>query len=63
MLYVWAVQAERVCSLEVEYIGWKANGLDVQVLRGCGDGGSGLKFTWANPLATLAVMEPVVPEV
>src|SRR4029079_15637586 len=54
-LYEWAAHGTRVCSLEVEYIGWKAYGVCVHV------DAVGSKLTWAKPLATLAVIEPVSP--
>src|SRR5437773_6943140 len=51
-LYEWAAHGTRVCSLEVAYIGWNAYGLCEQVSA------SGSKLTWANPLSTLAVIDP-----
>jgi hypothetical protein len=41
-----------VCSLAFEYMGRNAYGVWVQVAA------FGSKFTWANPLATLAVIDP-----
>src|SRR3954471_9341656 len=57
MLYECAAQGTLVCSLEVEYIGWNAYGDWLQVAA------FGSKLTWANPLATLAVIEPDWPVV
>src|SRR5258705_10830290 len=51
-LYECAAQGTRVCSLDVEYIGWNAYGVCVHV------DAVGSKFTWAKPFATLAVIEP-----
>src|SRR5215471_3287369 len=51
-LYEWAAQGTRVCSLDVEYIGWKAYGAAEQEVA------LGSKFTCWKPLAMLAVMEP-----
>src|SRR5260370_35450117 len=45
----------RVCSDEVEYIGWKLYGILVQLVP------VGSNLTWPNPLAALAVMDPVCP--
>ena len=45
-----------MCSLDDEYIGWKAYGRLLQVAA------VGLKMTWPNWLATLAVIEPCCPE-
>src|SRR5258708_1944399 len=45
----------RVCSDEVEYIGWKLYGMLVQLVP------VGSYWTWPNPLAALAVMDPVCP--
>jgi hypothetical protein len=50
-----AAHGTRVCSLEVEYIGWNAYGVWLQVAA------FGSKLTWANPLATLAVIDPDWP--
>src|SRR5579859_584293 len=47
----------RVCSEEVEYIGWKSYGRSVQLVP------VGSYWTWPNPLAALAVMDPVSPVV
>src|SRR5215471_19690086 len=54
--WLCAAQGTRVCSLDVAYIGWKAYGVSLQVVA------LGWKFTCVNPLAMLAVMEPVFPE-
>src|SRR6267142_1736331 len=54
-LYEWAAHGTRVCSLDVEYIGWNAYGVCVQVAA------VGSKLTWAKPLATLAVIDPEPP--
>src|ERR1700719_3523683 len=56
-LYAWAVQGRRVSSLEVLYIGWKADGRLVQVVA------VGSNLICAKPFATLAVIEPVSPVV
>src|SRR5216683_120440 len=45
----------RVCSEEVEYIGWKLYGRLTQPVP------VGAYWTWPNPLAALAVMDPVWP--
>src|SRR5216683_2259855 len=45
----------RVCSEEVEYIGWKSKGRLTQLVP------VGAYWTWPNPLAALAVMNPVCP--
>src|SRR6266852_4110435 len=45
----------RVCSEEVEYIGWKLYGWLTQLVP------VGAYWTWPNPLAALAVMDPVWP--
>src|SRR5579859_7724050 len=45
----------RVCSEEVEYIGWKSYGMLTQLVP------AGSYLTWPNPLAALAVMDPVWP--
>src|SRR5579859_4770474 len=45
----------RVCSEEVEYIGWKSYGMLTQLVP------VGSYCTWPNPLAALAVMDPVWP--
>src|SRR6516162_7518293 len=45
----------RVCSDEVEYIGWKSYGMFMQLLP------VGANRTWPNPLAALAVIDPVCP--
>src|SRR5712692_379077 len=47
----------RVCSDEVEYIGWKLYGRLTQLVP------VGSYWTWPNPLAALAVMEPRCPVV
>lgn len=44
-----------MCSLDVAYIGWNAYGVWVQVAA------LGAKLTWANPLSSLAVIEPDSP--
>src|SRR5947208_2760400 len=51
-LYECAAHGTRVCSLDVEYIGWNPYGVWVQVEA------LGSKFTCANPLSALAVIEP-----
>src|SRR6516164_681379 len=43
----------RVWGEDVEYMGWKLYGIAVQLVP-CGS-----NFTWANPLALLAVMDPL----
>src|SRR5215471_19611652 len=55
MLVVCAAQMVRVCSDEVEYIGWKSYGISLQLVP------VGANWTWPNPLAALAVMDPVWP--
>src|SRR5215472_2748385 len=45
----------RVCSDEVEYIGWKSYGMLTQLVP------VGANCTWPNPLAALAVIDPVCP--
>src|SRR5438105_9446448 len=55
MLVVCAAQMTRVCSDEVEYIGWKLYGRLTQLVP------VGAYWTWPNPLAALAVMDPVAP--
>src|SRR5437660_12682691 len=45
----------RVCSEEVEYIGWKLYGRLTQLVP------VGSYWTWPNPLAALAVMDPFCP--
>src|SRR5215475_6411703 len=45
----------RVCSDEVEYIGWKSYGMLTQLVP------VGSYLTWPNPLAVLAVMDPLCP--
>src|SRR6266581_6442850 len=45
----------RVCSDEVEYIGWKLYGMLTQLVP------VGSYWTWPNPLAALAVIAPVCP--
>src|SRR5438876_11667888 len=45
----------RVCSDEVEYIGWKSYGRLTQLVP------VGSYWTWPNPLAALAVIDPVCP--
>src|SRR5713101_7675853 len=45
----------RVCSEEVEYIGWKLYGMLTQLVP------VGAYWTWPNPLAAPAVMDPVCP--
>src|SRR2546430_6591575 len=45
-------QGTSVCSLDVEYIGWKSYGADVQVVS------VGRKFTCSKPLARPAVIDP-----
>ena len=52
-----AAQMTRVCSEEVEYIGWKSYGMLTQLVP------VGSYCTWPNPLAALAVMDPVAPVV
>src|SRR5215467_4134405 len=47
----------RVCSEEVEYIGWKSYGWLTQLVP------VGSYWTWPKPLAALAVMDPVAPVV
>src|SRR2546421_7941660 len=47
----------RVCGEEVEYIGWKLYGRLTQLVP------VGSYWTWPNPLAALAVMDPVWPVV
>src|SRR5215469_7544813 len=47
----------RVCSEEVEYIGWKLYGMLTQLVP------VGSYWTWPKPLAALAVMDPVAPVV
>src|SRR6516165_3178112 len=47
----------RVCSEEVEYIGWKSYGMLTQLVP------VGSNWTWPKPLAALAVMDPVAPVV
>src|SRR4029078_6791386 len=54
-LYEWAAHGTRVCSLDVAYMGWKAYGVCVHAAA------FGAKLTWAKPLATLAVIDPVSP--
>src|SRR5215469_5596468 len=44
-----------VCSDEVEYIGWKSYGMLLQLVP------VGANWTWPNPLAALAVIDPVWP--
>src|SRR5262245_19956903 len=56
-LYEWAAHGTRVCSLEVEYIGWKLYGDCEHVAA------SGSKLTCAKPFAALAVIEPDSPVV
>src|SRR5260370_4292353 len=55
ILVVCAAQMVRVCSDEVEYIGWKSYGMLLQLVP------VGSNWTWPNPLAALAVMDPVSP--
>ena len=50
-----AAQMTRVCSDEVEYIGWKLYGMLTQLVP------VGSYWTWPNPLAALAVMDPFCP--
>src|ERR1700730_16390038 len=45
----------RVCSDEVEYIGWKLYGMLTQLVP------VGAYWTWPNPLAALAVIDPAWP--
>src|SRR6266566_2910353 len=45
----------RVCSDEVEYIGWKSYGILTQLVP------VGSYLTWPNPFAALAVMDPACP--
>src|SRR5580692_5884003 len=45
----------RVCSEEVEYIGWKSYGIFTQLVP------VGSYWTWPNPLAAHAVMDPDSP--
>src|SRR5579872_586198 len=45
----------RVCSEAVEYIGWKSYGCLKQLVP------VGSYWTWANPLAALAVIDPDSP--
>src|SRR5437899_3125870 len=45
----------RVCSEEVEYIGWKLYGRLTQLVPVAS------YWTWPNPLAALAVMDPRCP--
>src|SRR6266568_5165920 len=45
----------RVCSDDVEYIGWKLYGMLAQLVP------VGSYWTWPNPLAALAVIDPVCP--
>src|SRR5215467_12019635 len=52
MLVVCAAQMVRVCSDEVEYIGWKSYGMLLQLVP------VGSNSTWPNPLAALAVIDP-----
>ena len=54
-LYECAAHGTRVCSLDVEYIGWNAYGdwLHVSAV--------GSKLTCANPLPSLAVIDPDCP--
>ena len=47
----------RVCSEEVEYIGWKSYGWLTQLVP------VGSYLTWPKPLAALAVMDPDWPVV
>src|SRR6516164_6374752 len=47
----------RVCSEAVEYIGWKLYGRLTQLVP------VGSYWTWPNPLAALAVMDPLCPVV
>src|SRR5215470_622768 len=47
----------RVCSDEVEYIGWKSYGRLTQLVP------VGSYWTWPNPLAALAVIDPFCPVV
>src|SRR6516164_3823631 len=47
----------RVCSEEVEYIGWKSYGMLTQLVP------VGSYCTWPKPLAALAVMDPDWPVV
>src|SRR6516162_6291226 len=55
MLVVCAAQGTRVCSDDVEYIGWKSYGVLTQLVP------VGSYCTWPNPLAALAVIDPVSP--
>src|SRR6266496_2412840 len=56
-LYECAAHGTRVCTPDVEYIGWNAYGASVHVLA------SGWNSGCANPFATLAVIDPVWPVV
>src|SRR6516162_5514512 len=47
----------RVCSEEVEYIGWKSYGWLTQLVP------VGSYCTWPKPLSALAVIDPVAPDV
>src|SRR5215472_5345942 len=51
-LYECAAHGTRVCSLDVEYMGWKLYGRLVHVVA------AGSKMTCWKPLAALAVIEP-----
>src|SRR2546428_7864602 len=51
-LYECAAQMTRVCSDDVLYIGWKSYGMLLQLVP------VGSYWTWPNPLAALAVIEP-----
>src|SRR5579864_4738553 len=52
MLYECAAHGTRVCSLEVLYIGWNANGSDEHLVA------VGWKRMWAKPLLGPADIEP-----
>ena len=56
-MYECAAQGTRVCSLDVEYMGWNAYGCSVHRPA------AGSYITWANPLAVLAVIRPDWPVV
>src|SRR5512140_2560915 len=56
-LYECAAHTTRVCSLDVAYIGWKAVGMFWQLVP------FGSNLTSPNPLAMLAFIEPLCPEV
>src|SRR5581483_5859107 len=56
-LYVCAAHEERVALVDVENSGWNVYGASLQVFE------FGWKSTCLNPLAALAVIEPVWPVV